>query len=242
MAMLLSYLPLFVQSIGTTIGLSLCALLASTLLAVLLTFGTTCRVAPIRWLWVLVVEVIRAIPIFVLVLAVYFVLPMISISLDPFASVVVSLSLWGAANGAEIIRGGLASVDPGQREAGSALGFHPAPFFVLVIVPQLLRIILPPYCGLATTLIQATTLGSVVGVVELLRTGQIVIERSASLVGGTSSFVIYGGMLLVYFVICYTVSKAGALLEKRLSRHITVRNTTQRAHCPLDASSLDQRS
>lgn len=217
MPLLIEYFPLFLNSIAVTLALSVCTLLASTLGAILLAFGVTCRLAPVRWLFIVLVEIVRAIPIFVLVLAVYFVLPMVAVSLDPFTSTVISLSLWGSANGAEIIRGGLTSLDPGQKEAGSALGFHPVLFFVLV---QVVRIILPPFCGLAATLIQATTLGSVVGVVELLRTGQIVIERSTSTTGGVSSFVVYGLMLMVYFVICSAVSRAGSLLERRLSRHL----------------------
>ncbi|XBS68455.1 amino acid ABC transporter permease [Acerihabitans sp. KWT182] len=223
MHLLIDYLPLFLHSILVTIELSFWTLLASTLFAVLLAWGITCRFKPLRWLFIVVVEIIRAIPIFVLVLTVYFVLPIIAFSLDPFTSIVISLSLWGAANGAEIIRGGLMSVDQGQKEAGSALGFHPLLFFTLVLIPQIVRVILPPFCGLSTTLIQATTLGSVVGVVELLRTGQIVIERSTSVTGGVSSFAVYGGMLIVYFILCSLVSKAGSLLEQRLSRHIVLR-------------------
>lgn len=239
MTLLISYLPLFLHSIGVTLWLSLCTLLLSTVLAILLAIGVTARIRAIRWLFIFIVEFIRAIPIFVLVLAVYFVVPMVAMSLDPFTSTVISLSLWGGANGAEIIRGGLSSIDHGQKEAGNALGFHPILFFVLVIVPQVVRIILPPYCGLATTLIQATTLGSVVGVVEFLRTGQIVIERSALQIDGTPSLAIYGGMLIVYYLICYTVSKAGLMLEKRLSRHIR-RNNDRGQRVPADgASSLD---
>ncbi|MEH0876453.1 amino acid ABC transporter permease [Pectobacterium cacticida] len=239
MTLLISYLPLFLHSIGVTLWLSLCTLILSTLLAIMLAAGITSRIVTVRWFFIFIVEFIRSIPIFVLVLSVYFVVPMVAISLDPFTSTVISLSLWGGANGAEIIRGGLSSVDPGQKEAGNALGFHPILFFTLVIVPQVVRTVLPPYCGLATTLIQATTLGSVVGVVEFLRTGQIVIERSALMVDGTPSLAIYGGMLVVYYLICYTVSKAGLMLENRLSRHIRHNIDKGRAAPTGNVSSLD---
>ncbi|CAK8743701.1 L-cystine transport system permease protein YecS [Sodalis praecaptivus] len=116
MPLLIEYFPLFLNSIAVTLALSVCTLLASTLGAILLAFGVTCRLAPVRWLFIVLVEIVRAIPIFVLVLAVYFVLPMVAVSLDPFTSTVISLSLWGSANGAEIIRGGLTSLDPGQKK------------------------------------------------------------------------------------------------------------------------------
>ena len=116
------------------------------------------------------VNVLRGIPLIVNVLFVYFIAPVLGLSLDSFAAASVSLSLWGGANCAEIVRGGLQSVPRGQREAARALALSPLVAFRKIILPQALRPIIPALAGLFTLLVQSTALGSLVGVPEPSRT------------------------------------------------------------------------
>jgi polar amino acid transport system permease protein len=154
----------------------------------------------------------------VTVLLVYFVLPNVGISLNPFWSSALSVSVWGGANGAHIIRAGLASVPNGQREATQAFRLGGWKGLLLVIVPQAMPVILPPYISLVTGLVQASSLGAVVGVNELLRSAQILIEQTTMSRGGSPAYLVYGTILVVYFSLCWTISVLGRRLERHYAK------------------------
>jgi polar amino acid transport system permease protein len=84
-----------------------------------------------------------------------------------------------------------------------------------------MRAILPAYTGLLTMLVQATSLGALVGVGEFLKVGQIIIERTTVMTGASPAFTVYGVVLLVYFVICSLLSWLSRYLERRLGRPVT---------------------
>ena len=121
--------------------------------------------------------------------------------------------MWGGANGAHIIRAGLASVPNGQRETVHAFELDGWKGLLLVIVPQAMPIILPPYISLVTGLVQASSLGAVLGVNELLRPAQILIEQTTISRGGSPACLIYGTILVVYFVLCWAIAIVGRRLE-----------------------------
>ncbi len=176
---------------------------------------------PSRWLSrpvFLIVECLRDIPLMVTVLLVYFVLPNIGISLDPFWSSALSVSVWGGANGAHIIRAGLTSVPKGQWETVQAFGLGGWKGLLLVIVPQAMPVILPPYISLVTGLVQASSLGAVLGVNELLRSAQVLIEQTTISRGGSPAYLIYGAILVVYFVLCWTIALVGRRLEAHFAK------------------------
>ncbi|WP_336509991.1 amino acid ABC transporter permease [Agrobacterium tumefaciens] len=164
------------------------------------------------------VECLRDIPLMVTVLMVYFVLPHAGLSLNPFWSSALSVSVWGGANGAHIIRAGLLSVPIGQREAALSSGLRSWKGLLLVVLPQAMPIILPPYVSLVTGLVQASSLGSVLGVNELLRSAQILIEQTTISRGGSPAYLVYGAILVVYFALCWSISALGARLERHFAR------------------------
>ncbi|QCJ01035.1 amino acid ABC transporter permease [Agrobacterium larrymoorei] len=164
------------------------------------------------------VECLRDIPLMVTVLMVYFVLPHAGLSLNPFWSSTLSVSVWGGANGAHIIRAGLLSVPTGQREAALSSGLRSWKGLLLVVLPQAMPIILPPYVSLVTGLVQASSLGSVLGVNELLRSAQILIEQTTISRGRSFAYLFYGAILVVYFALCWTISALGARLERHFAR------------------------
>jgi polar amino acid transport system permease protein len=202
-----------------TLLLSLAMVAGGTFFAIVFAAGLSLKS---RWLSrpiYMVVECLRDIPLMVTVLLVYFVLPNIGISLNPFWSSTLSVSVWGGANGAHIIRAGLASVPHGQREAALAFGLLGWKGLVLVIVPQAMPVILPPYISLTTGLVQASSLGAVLGVNELFRSAQILIEQTTISRGGSPAYLVYGAILVVYFVLCWTISAFGARLERHFAKH-----------------------
>lgn len=210
---------ILLQGLAMTLALTLCVLVVATVLASLLAAGMLSKHFWLRLPARILTETMRDIPLFVTVMMIYFVAPAIGITLDPFGATVAGLGAWGAANGAIIIRAGILSVPKGQREAAAALGLHSALTLRLVILPQALRPILPPYLGLVTQLVQATSIGALIGVRELLKTAQIVIERTTIMDGGLSPFTLYGAVLVVYFLICSALSLASGRLEVSLGQH-----------------------
>jgi polar amino acid transport system permease protein len=216
--LLLEFQSFLLDGLAHTLLLSLTMILGGTSFAILFAAGLSLRS---RWLSrpiYLLVECLRDIPLMVTVLLVYFVLPNIGVSLNPFWSSALSVSVWGGANGAHIIRAGLASVSNGQREAAQAFGMRGWKGLLLVIIPQAMPVILPPYISLVTGLVQASSLGAVIGVNELLRSAQILIEQTTISRGGSPAYLIYGAILVVYFILCWTISAFGARLERYFAR------------------------
>src|SRR3954462_4509114 len=118
--LLLEFQSFLLNGVMNTLVLSLVMIVGGTLFAIVFAAGLSLRSPRLRPPFYLVVECLRDIPLMVTVLLVYFVLPNVGISLNPFWSSALSVSVWGGANGAHIIRAGLASVPNGQREATQA--------------------------------------------------------------------------------------------------------------------------
>ena len=232
MTLIIESLPLFLQGLANTFRLALVALLLSTVIAILFGLMSISRFRVVRWIALGFVEFFRDIPLIVNLLFVYFGAPLIGVPLDPFAAAIVGLSSWGGANGAEIVRGGFNAVARHQRESAMALGLKGWEILVFVLAPQVLLPIIPPFTGLFSVLIQATSLASLIGTLEFLRTAQIVIERSTLMTGFSPAFVVFGFVLIVYFIICFALSNLTRALERYLSER-----TAQRG---LKVQKLDQ--
>jgi polar amino acid transport system permease protein len=199
-----------------TLALALATLLISTVIAFILGILATLRFRWLRWLVKAYVELFRDIPLIVNIFFVFFVAPLFGMELSPFAAVTVGLSLWGSANGTEIVRAGFASVPRHQWQSAAALGLKPWEVYLFITGPQALRSILPPFVGLLTLLVQATSLGALVGVSEFFKVGQIIVERTTMMEGWNPAFTVYGAVLLIYFVICSALTWFGRWLERRL--------------------------
>ena len=210
-----------VKGLLMTLQLALVVLLFTTLVSVV--FGVLATL-PQRWLGWLIhgyVELFRSIPLIVNVFFIFFGAPLLGLDLSPFAAVTTGLTLWGSANGIEIVRGGLQAVSRHQWKSAWALGLPRWRIYLHIVGPQSLKAILPAYTGLLTLLVQATSLGALVGVGEFLKTGQTLIERTTMMTGASPAFTVYGTVLLVYFVICSLLSWLSRYLERRLGRPLT---------------------
>ncbi|CDZ55166.1 amino acid ABC transporter permease [Neorhizobium galegae] len=217
--LLLEFKDFFLEGFINTLVLCLAIVTGATLFAIVLAAGMSLRSFVLSRLFHLLAEVFRALPLIVTVLLIYFVLPALGISLDPFWSTTLSVSLWGGANGSHAIRAGLTAVPNAQRETAMAFGLRGWKGLVFVVLPQAMPVILPPYISLVTAWVQASSLGAVVGVSELFRSGQIVIEQTTISRGGSPAFLIYGMILIVYFFLCWAISLAARPIEQYFSRH-----------------------
>jgi len=219
--------PLFLRGLAATFVLAVVTLVASTVLSVIFGLMSISRWGLLRLIARAFVEVFRGTPLVVNLLFVYFGAPLVGLSLEPFAAAVVGLSSWGGANGAEIVRGGFNAVPRHQTESAIALGLAGWQILVLVLAPQVLLPIIPAFTGLFSVLIQATSLASLIGTLEFLRTAQIVVERTTLMTGDSPAFLIYAFVLAVYFVICAALAALTRRLEVRLANR-TERGSTVR--------------
>src|SRR5207237_7752672 len=159
-----------------------------------------------------VVEAVRSVPLLLQMFFIFFGLPALGIQTPVFLSAVLAMTLWMAANLAEVIRGAIESIPRGQLEAASSTGLTYGQAMRSVIVPQALRRMLPPFVGLCTILIKDTSLAAIIGVFELTRAAQETIERTLR------SFEIYGAAAVIYFALCFPLPRLAARLELRLGR------------------------
>ena len=215
MALLFEYRVFLLDGLRQTLLMSLVVALGGTLWSIALVAGMNARSPLLRKPAYVLAEIMRDIPLMVTVLLTYFVAPKVGLRLDPFWSTCVAISAWGGANGAQILRAGLLSVGKEQRETAAAFGLDSWKGMLLIILPQAMPVIIPPYVGLLTAIVQATSLGAVVGAQELLRSGQILIEQTTISRGGTPAYLVYGSILVIYFVLCWLISLVGRAIEAR---------------------------
>ena len=165
-----SHLKFLIGGIGLTLGLSVLALTASIILGLLVALP---GLAPQPWLRTVnrvYVELFRSIPVLVMILWVYYGLPVvIGLSLGPFAAGIVALTLCDSAFEAEVFRGGIQSIEKGQIEAADALGLNYYQKMRLIILPQAIRRILPPLGNQFVYMLKMSSLVSVIGLQELTR-------------------------------------------------------------------------
>ena len=209
------------EGLPETLRLAAIALVASTAIGLVLGTLMTIRFFPLRWLIRFYVEVWRGLPIVVTVLFIYW-LPAFDVGtfhvqLNAYQSAALALSLWGSAQVAEATRGAVQSIPKEQHEAAAALGFGWIGRHRSVILPQALRRLLPPLVSLLANIIQNTTIASLIGVTELLATGQRSIERlQLTPPGDSHAFAIYAALLAAFFCISFPLTRLAIFLERRL--------------------------
>jgi polar amino acid transport system permease protein len=208
------------EGLKNTLRIAVFALIGSTVIGILVGTLMTIRFRPLQALLRLYVEVWRGLPIIVTIFLVYYALPTtpyIHHRFGAFAGAAIGLSLWGSAQVAEATRGAVQSIPREQHEAAAALGFGWLGRHVSVILPQAMRRLLPPLVSLLANVIQNTTIASLIGVTELLATGQRSIERLQFEAGADShAFAIYGAVMVAFFCISFPVTRLAIFLERRL--------------------------
>ena len=160
-------------------------------------------------------EAFRIIPILVWLFIVYFgVTSMFDVHLAGELVAIIVFCLWGAAEMGDIVRGALQSLPKHQAESGRALGLGFWGLYRYILIPQAVRRMLPGAMNLSTRMVKTTSLVVLIGVIDVVKVGQQIIELSL-LKNPTASFWIYGLIFLLYFAICYPLSVLSRKLEQR---------------------------
>jgi polar amino acid transport system permease protein len=169
----------------------------------------------IRFICRLYLEVFRIIPILVWLFILHFgITAALDIHLEGETVAVIIFSLWGAAEMGDIVRGALESLPKHQIESGKALGLNFWKLYRYVLIPQAVRRMLPGAINLATRMVKTTSLVVLIGVVEVVKVGQQIIEASRFKVNAASLWV-YGFIFILYFIICYPLSLLSKGLETK---------------------------
>jgi polar amino acid transport system permease protein len=160
------------------------------------------------------VEVFRGSSLLVQVFYFFFVLPLVGIRLDPFTTGVVALGLNVGAYGSEVVRAAVLNVDPGQREAATALNMPASLAMRRVILPQAFVAMLPPFANLLVELLKGTSLVSLITLTEVSFAGRQLLQQQGH------ALEIYSLVLFIYFAMAYPLTRLVRLLERRLARRI----------------------
>jgi His/Glu/Gln/Arg/opine family amino acid ABC transporter permease subunit len=202
-----SYWHVFLRGLGLTVFLTVVVMVLATLLAIPLALArlSTNRVA--RWPANVFVEFMRATPLILQLIYIFYVLPGAGIRLNPITAAITGLTLHYSAYLSEVFRGGIQSVAKGQTEAALSLGLSRFLAFRKVILPQALRIVLPTLGNYLISLFKDTSLASVVTVQELMFSGQIIAARNFQY------FTVYTVTAILYFAVCYPSGLAVRYLE-----------------------------
>ncbi|GHU63157.1 amino acid ABC transporter permease [Clostridia bacterium] len=170
----------------------------------------------IRIIFRIYLEIFRIIPLLVLLYVFYYILPEnFNIDLPNQLVSVLVFILWISAEMSEIIRSSLMSVSKHQIESGKALGFNRLQLYQYVYFPQGIKSAIPSMINLVTRVIKTTSLLMMIGVTEVIRVGQQMIEHYAVTIS-TAPLWIYGFIFMLYFIVCFPLNMAAKFWERRI--------------------------
>ena len=165
----------------------------------------------------LYLEIVRIMPQLVLLFIVFFgATRVLGINISAFTSSIIVFSFWGVGEMGDLVRGALASIPKHQYESAEALGMSKMQIYYHIVIPQAARRLIPMAVNLITRMIKTTSLVMMIGVVEMMKVGQQIIEANR-MVSPNAVFGIYGIILLMYFFVCWPISLLARHLEKKWS-------------------------
>ena len=203
--------PYLLLAARWTVILSVCGMAVGLILGATICVARISRLAPLRVAAALYISFFRGVPLLVQLIAFFFFLPHIGIDLPATVAAVASIGMCSAAYAAEILRGALQAIPPGQREAAEVLGISPLSLWRRILLPQALRIGMPSLVNELILLVKVSSLASVVGIGELTRTAQNITGQTYR------PLEIYLAAALIYLVINLVLAQAGRLAERRLA-------------------------
>ncbi|MBQ6028981.1 MAG: amino acid ABC transporter permease [Treponema sp.] len=201
--------------LGVTIWIAAVSVAISIFLGFLFGILLTRKNRALKLLCAAYLEFMRIMPQMVLLFLTYFGLARaFDISISGEAASVIVFSLWGTAEMGDLVRGALQSIPRHQYESGRAIGLTERQIFFYIIIPQTIKRLVPLSMNLITRMIKTTSLVVFVGVIEVVKVGQQIIEANRMKIP-TASIAVYGIIFLMYFIVCWPLSLAADKLEKR---------------------------
>ncbi|MBX7490013.1 amino acid ABC transporter permease [Helicobacter turcicus] len=201
------------QGVIVTLQIALIAIFFSCLFGFIFGYLMTLKSKFLRGICRIYLESIRIIPILAWLFIIYFGFSNV-INLSGISACILAFSLWGIAEMGDLVRGAITSLPKHQEQSARALGLREWQVQVFIIFPQSFKRLLPSLVNLFTRMIKTTSLAALIGVSDMLKVGQQIIE--VNLISyPTASFWVYGGIFVVYFALCYPLSSLSHYLEKK---------------------------
>lgn len=214
---LVALLPALLEGASVTVAVSVASYLLALCLGLILGLARTSRLWVVRGAAGVYVQFMRGTPLLLQLFFIYYVLPYGGIILSPFQAGVLGLTLNYAAYMAEVFRSGIAAVPKGQFEAGASLALTNYQLMRYVVIPQALKIVVPPIGNFFVAIFKDSALVSVITMKDLMFTGQILAASTFM------HFEIFAMVAVIYLILSYPAAKAVELLERRLDRQNTSR-------------------
>jgi len=196
-----------------TVGLSLIAFIGGGLVGMVLVLLRQSKSAVANTLVAAYVQVFQGVPLLVQLFLAYYGLGLFGINTSPWVAAGMGLTLYTSAFLCEIWRGCIAAIPKGQWEASASLALSFYEQMRYIVLPQALKIAVPPTVGFLVQVIKGTALASVIGFMELTKVGKTIANATFS------PFLVFSCVALMYFVLCYPVSLYAKHLERKIHVH-----------------------
>ena len=203
--------PILIEGLWTTILLAVCAALMSTTVGLLLAVFRSFNNPVLTFFIIAYIDFFRAMPIIVLMMLIYYALPFLNIQLSAVMSGILALGLNCSAYVSEIFRAGFLSIKKGQIEAAHALGLNSIKTMRLVVLPQALRVVLPPLVSNYVASAKDTALASAISIIELLKAGL----SQKSLLANPSPLIF---VAVVYLMLFVPLTQLAGFLERKMKK------------------------
>jgi polar amino acid transport system permease protein len=194
-----------------TIALSLIAFVGGGLVGLVITFLRVSKSAPLRWLSKVYIEVLQGTPLLMQLFLCFFGFALLGLDVSPWLAAALALTFFTSAFLAEIWRGCVEAIARGQWEASASLALSFYEQMRYVILPQAMRIAVPPTVGFSVQVVKGTALASIIGFVEVTKAGTMLNNATFK------PFLVYGLVALIYFSLCFPLSLFSKSLEKKFN-------------------------
>lgn len=212
-SIIVPYLPAFGDAFIVTLQTTICALLLGIVLSIPLSLCKICNVKPLQWFADFYTSVFRGVPLLVQVFMMYLGVPLITpFKFTAFQAGVLVFAMNSAAYLSESMRGGIKAIDKGQYEAAMSLGVHYGSMMKDIILPQAIKSVMPSLVNEFISLLKNTTLVASIGLVDILRVGQLIQSRTYR------AFEPFFVIAVFYYILVMLMSYLGKLLERLVNK------------------------
>ncbi|MFY0542572.1 amino acid ABC transporter permease [Brevibacillus sp. H7] len=209
-----SFLPLVKGALTFSLSLSLISFFIGLIIAILTALARISSIKPLQGLARAYVSLIRGTPLLVQLFIIFYGLPSIGLTIDPFPSAIIGFSLNVGAYGSEIVRAAILSIPKGQWEAAYSIGMSYRQALQRIILPQAARVSVPPLSNSFISLVKDTSLAAVILVPEMFRKAQEIAAATYE------PLLVYSEAALIYWMICLVLAYIQDRIEHRLDRYV----------------------
>lgn len=203
------------KGLWVSVEISLIAVFISILLGLIAGILMTSRNIVVKVFFRGYLEIVRIMPQMVLLFIVYFgTTRVLGINIEAKLAAIIVFVFWGTAEMGDLVRGSIKSIPKIQYESAYSLGMNKFQVYFYIILPQTFRRLTPLSINLVTRMIKTTSLVMMIGIVEVLKVSQQIIEANRRS-SPNAAFGIFGVVFLLYFLVCFPISRISSILEKR---------------------------